>query len=204
MGTGLVTGGKTSLKPAHHQGFCRAGVDRIDPDIIRCTFQRGIAHQANYRMFAGGVGTDATRALNTRGRRSHHNAAAAALAHGSKGILHGQPDALDVDGHDLVKHQLVIIHHRQHRALNTGIGEEDINTAIAHHSRGDIGLAGGGTGDIGGKTADLGTVNVCHHFIELVLLQVYQQYLRARGDKTFCRGNAYTAGATGNNRHFAC
>ena len=119
-----------------HGGANHPRTNRVDPDVFTAVFQRGRLGQADDGMFAAAVGRHFGRADQPGYGRSVDDGAAALLHHLRQLVLHAQPDALDVDIHDAVKHRFRTVGQAHVLFFNACVVESAVEAAKSIYRRG--------------------------------------------------------------------
>ena len=191
------------LDGAHHARLDGCRVNRVHAHATGTGLDRGRAHQAHDRVFAGGVGRHAGRAPHARNRRGDDDAAAALAQHDGQAVFQAQEDATNIDRHDAVEIVDRVVGHRAHLAFDAGVAKQHVELPMALHRRLDHGLHRGVLAHIGHHMAGHVDTQLRHRRPQPGLVQIDQHHLRALRHKHVGGGQAYAARGTCDHRHFA-
>src|ERR1700689_1155893 len=131
--------------------------------------------------------------MDAGGRGCNHDTAAAALHHRGNPVLQTEPYAADVDRDDTIEHVDRIIGDRLHVALDTRIGQIDVDPAVAIDRRLYVPLRVVVAGHVGSYRTDLITADRIDRVAQRALFQIDDQHLGALVNESFRRSATDTA-----------
>src|SRR6185369_9117911 len=124
--------GRVSLRldRTHHARLNRAGADCIHSYAkTRHVGCRRLC-QPEHAMLGSDIGGHSRPAKNRRNRSAVHDGARPLSQHHRKHMTQPKEDALEVDDDDPIEHRLVVFLSRRNGALNSGIVEKAIDSAV--------------------------------------------------------------------------
>src|SRR4029450_2603921 len=120
-------------EPIDHLSVDHGRIDRVDANPLRGVFQSGAFRESDDRMFGRSIDPNSREPDYARDRRAVYDGAAALLQHPRDLVLHGKPDAFDINIHHRVEVGFSLLGEWPRVALNTGVVESDIEPAIRRY-----------------------------------------------------------------------
>ena len=121
---------RSAEKPITHRRLDHRGTHSVDPDTILSSFQRRRLGQPNHSVVARTVGPCARRTNQARNRRHVYDGSATALLeHLPNLVLHGKPDALEIDVDGPIPVLFGLSGDGHPDTFNAGVVESDVEAA---------------------------------------------------------------------------